>query len=139
MTIGWANFGITWNRPVCMVMVRPTRYTYTLLEQSGAFTVNIPTSSMNDVLDFCGHNSGRDVDKIKTLGLSFSPSKTVNSIVLDNCAFTYECQVVGKCDISPAMLAEDILFNHYTGGTREANYHRIYLGEILDIQRSEVG
>ncbi len=50
MTIGWATFGIVWNRPVCMVMIRPTRYTFTLIEESGAFTVNVPTSGMDDVL-----------------------------------------------------------------------------------------
>ena len=135
MTIGWANFGIVWNRPVCMVMVRPTRYTYALIEESGAFTVNVPASGMEDVLDFCGNNSGRDVDKIKTLGLAFSPTKSVHSISLNDCSLTYECRVVGRCDILPDMLAGDVLFNHYTGGTREANYHRLYLGEILDIHK----
>ena len=138
MTIGWATFGIVWNRPVCMVMVRPTRYTFSLIEESGAFTVNVPTLGMDDVLDFCGHNSGRDVDKIRALGLAFSPAKTINSISLDDCSLTYECRVVGKYDISPDMLAEGVLLNHYTGGTREANYHRLYLGEILNIQRKGV-
>jgi len=136
MTIGWVEFGIIWNRPVCVVMIRPTRHTYSLIEQSCAFTINIPISGMNDVLDFCGHNSGRDVDKIRTLGLSVSLSKKVNSIVLDNCAFSYECQVIGKCDISPDMLVEDVLVDHYKSGIREANYHRIYLGEIMNVHKS---
>ena len=122
-----------------MVMVRPTRYTYTLIEESSAFTVNVPASGMETVLAFCGCNSGREVDKISVLGLSFSPAKTAYSISLDGCILTYECRVIDKYDISPGMLAEDVLLNHYTGSTREANYHRIYLGEILDIQRSEVG
>ena len=134
MTIGWATFGIVWNRPVCMVMVRPTRYTFTLIEESGAFTVNVPASGMDDVLDFCGHNSRRDVDKIRALGLAFSPAKTIASISLDDCSLTYECRVVGKYDISPDMLAEDVLLNHYKDGTREGNYHRVYLGEILSVR-----
>jgi len=119
-----------------MVMVRPTRYTYNLIEETGAFTVNVPAPGMESVLSFCGCNSGREVNKISVLGLAFSPAKTVDSISLDSCILTYECRVVGKCDISPDMLAEDILPDHYTGITREANYHRLYLGEILDIKRS---
>ena len=134
MTIGWAEFGIIWNRPVCMVMVRPTRYTYTLIEESSAFTVNVPASGMEALLAFCGRNSGREVDKIKILGLSCSPSKRVDSIVLDSCALAYECQVIAKCDISPEMLAADVLSDHYRGGIPEANYHRVYFGEILNIQ-----
>ena len=109
-------------------MIRPTRYTYSLIEESGAFTINVPTSSMNDVLNFCGSKSGRDVDKIRTLGLSYFPARTVNSIVLNKCAFFYECRVIGKCDITPDMLAEDVLFNHYTAETHKKNYHRIYIG-----------
>ena len=135
MTIGWTTFGVAWNRPVCMVMVRPTRYTFTLIEESGAFTVNVPTSDMDDVLDFCGHNSGRDVDKIRVLGLAFSPAKTIDSISLSDCSLTYECRVVGKHDISSNMLAKEVLLDHYKGGTREGNYHRVYLGEILNIQK----
>ena len=133
MTIGWANFGIVWNRPVCMVMVRPTRYTYRLIEETNAFTVNVPAPGMEDVLAFCGCNSGREVDKTSVLQMAFSPAKTVNSISLDSCILTYECRVVGKCDISPDMLADDVLLNHYIGSNREANYHRMFLGEIMNV------
>ena len=135
MTIGWATFGIVWNRPVCMVMIRPTRYTFALIEESGAFTVNVPTPGMDDVLDFCGYNSGRDVDKIRALGLAFSPAKMTDNVSLDDCSLTYECRVVGKHDLSPKTLAEDVLLNHYRGGAQEGNYHRIYVGEILNIQK----
>ena len=118
-----------------MVVVRPTRYTYTLIENSSVFTVNVPASGTEAVLAFCGCNSGREVEEISVLGLSFSPAKTVDCISLDGCTLTYGCRVIGKCDIFPDMLAEDVLLNHYTGGTREANYHRIYLGEIMNIYR----
>ena len=139
MTIGWATFGVVWSRPVCMVMVRPTRYTFALIEESGAFTVNVPAPGMEDVLDFCGSNSGRDVDKIKALGLAFSPAKSIHGISLDDCSLIYECRVVGKYDVLPDMIAKDVLSNHYTGGTREANYHRLYVGEIMNIQKRGTG
>jgi len=135
MTIGWITFGVIWNRPVCMVMVRPTRYTFTLIEESDAFTVNVPAPGMDEVLDFCGNNSGRDVDKIKVLGIAVYTAKTVNSIGLKDCRLTYECRVVGKGDLSPDMLTEDILVGYYKHGTREANYHRLYMGEIQNIRR----
>ncbi len=135
MTVGWATFGVVWNRPVCMVMVRPTRYTFSLIEESGAFTLNVPAPDMGNVLDFCGNNSGRDVDKIKALGIAVSPAGTVEGIALTGCPLTYECHVVGRSDIPPDMLAEDVLAGHYRYGTRAANYHRLYIAEIRHVRR----
>ena len=135
MTIGWATFGVLWSRPVCLVMVRYTRYTLKLIEEAGAFTVNVPSSGMERVMDFCGRHSGRDVDKIRELGLTASPAKMVPGIILDDCALTYECRVVGKYDTLPKMLAEDVITSHYTGGAKEANYHRLYVGEIVHLRK----
>ncbi len=42
MTIGWIQIGTIWARPVCLVLVRPSRYTHGCIEHSGAFTVNVP-------------------------------------------------------------------------------------------------
>ena len=38
MTIGWAQFGVVWGRPVVTVMVRKSRYTHSLMEQAQVFT-----------------------------------------------------------------------------------------------------
>ena len=43
---------VLWNRPVCQVMVRYTRYTYELMEEAGAFTVNVPSPGMERVMAF---------------------------------------------------------------------------------------
>ena len=32
MAIGWGTLGIIWRRPIFMVLVRPSRYTYKLIE-----------------------------------------------------------------------------------------------------------
>ena len=49
MTIGWGQVGIIWRKPIFTVLVRPSRYTYSLIEQSGDFTVNVLPSSMKEV------------------------------------------------------------------------------------------
>ena len=60
MTIGWGKIGIEWNRPVFIAYVRETRYTKQLLEESGAFTVNIPYGDFDPkILSYCGTKSGR--------------------------------------------------------------------------------
>ena len=42
MTIGWGTIGAIWGRPVFLVLVRPSRHTYSRLEEVGEFTVNVP-------------------------------------------------------------------------------------------------
>ena len=35
MTIGWGTLGIIWGRKIFVVLVRPSRYTYQFIEDSG--------------------------------------------------------------------------------------------------------
>ena len=41
MAIGWATIGIIWSLPIFTVLVRPSRYTFELIEKSGEFSVNV--------------------------------------------------------------------------------------------------
>ena len=55
MTIGWGTIGSIWGLPMFLVVVRPTRYTYEFIEASGEFTVNVPTPTMREFTQHCGH------------------------------------------------------------------------------------
>lgn len=39
MTASWIIFGILWNKPVSFIFVRPTRYTYKLIENENYFSI----------------------------------------------------------------------------------------------------
>src|SRR5208337_2213667 len=54
MTIGWGTIGCIWSRPVFIVLVRPSRYTYSRLEQVSDFTVNVPPRELSAVVSYCG-------------------------------------------------------------------------------------
>jgi len=41
MTIGWGTIGSIWFRPMFVVLVRPSRHTYSRMEQVSDFTVNV--------------------------------------------------------------------------------------------------
>ncbi|MEM2178234.1 MAG: flavin reductase [Nitrososphaerota archaeon] len=69
MTIGWGSIGIIWYKPVFTVLVRPSRYTHKLIEETEDFTINVPKKGMKDIIDFCGSVSGREVDKFKEKNL----------------------------------------------------------------------
>ena len=39
MTVAWGSFGVMWNKPMAMVVVRPTRYTYNFINNYPTFTL----------------------------------------------------------------------------------------------------
>jgi flavin reductase (DIM6/NTAB) family NADH-FMN oxidoreductase RutF len=127
MAIGWGNIGIIWGRPIFIVLVRPSRYTFQFIEESGEFTVNVPTPEMSDQVLYCGTESGRDGDKFSHLGLSVTPGQTVKTVTLDDCPLVYECRVVQKNDVLPDTFDPAIPPDLYPQG----DYHRVYFGEIM--------
>src|ERR1035438_8547954 len=70
MTIGWGTLGVIWGMPVFTVLVRPTRYTFQLLENSIDFSVNILPDEFAKQIFLCGNRSGRKTDKIKECGFT---------------------------------------------------------------------
>ena len=127
MTIGWGTIGIIWAKPIFIVLVRPSRYTYDLIEITNDFTVNVPTPKLADKVSYFGTVSGRNQNKFKAKGLTVSPGKKVKSPIIDECVINYECRVVHKNDVIPDRLADEIRNSAY----RQGDFHRIYFGEIL--------
>lgn len=129
MTIGWGSIGIMWGKPVFMVMVRYSRYTYELLEKSKQFTVSIPLS--NDVkkqLAYCGTYSGRDVDKFKEANITIMDGQKIPTPIIRDCELHYECKIVYQQTMEPGTLDSNIRNKHYSNN----DYHILYYGEILD-------
>ena len=133
MTIGWGTVGIVWGKPVFEVLVRPSRYTYEFIEESGAFTVNVPTEAMRSWVALCGTESGRDMDKFGPHGVTLTRCEGLPAATIDVCPMVYECKVVHHNDVIPAHLAPDIETRSYRG----SDYHRVYFGEILAARAAE--
>ncbi len=133
MTIGWGTIGSIWGKPMWIVLVRPSRYTYQCIEKTGDFTVNVPTPSMKEAVVFCGTKSGRDYDKFAALNLTATPGRSVNVPTIEECAISYECRVVHFNDVIPSELAAEIQSSAYKSG----DYHRVYFGEILQTVADE--
>jgi len=127
MTIGWGTLGIIWGKPIFIVLVRPSRYTYDLIEDIDDFTVNVPPPELKDEVLFCGTVSGRDHDKFAEKNLTATPGKKVKSPIIEECVIHYECKVVHKNDVIPDELAKEIVSGAYPKG----DFHRLYFGEIL--------
>jgi flavin reductase (DIM6/NTAB) family NADH-FMN oxidoreductase RutF len=127
MTIGWGTIGAIWGRPVFLVLVRHSRYTYSRLEEAGEFTVNVPPRELAAEVNFCGTVSGRDHDKFEEARLTAAASRQVRPPIIEECVVHYECRIVHKSDVVPGALVQAILDDAYAQG----DFHRVYFGEIV--------
>ena len=128
MTISWGNVGYEWNRPIFTILLRKSRYTHDLIENSDDFTVSIPLSkNLKNALAVCGSKSGRDIDKFKECNLTLDKSQNVDTPIIGECELHYECKIVYKQEMNPQLLSKDIVKSSYADG----DYHTLYYGEIV--------
>ena len=139
MTIGWAQFGVVWRRPVCTVFVRRSRYTHGLMEQSGRFTVSVPAQgAMTDALAYCGAHSGREGDKLAACGLSLLEPRAGGAAPLAGWAMHFECRVLFKTESDLSFLDGALRARYYgdNQATPDGDPHTVYFGEILAAYRT---
>ena len=138
MTIGWGTLGIEWSRPVFVAYVRESRHTRAMLDESGEFTVNVPMGAVDGkILGYCGTKSGRDMDKIKELGLHLEESNVVDVPGIQEFPLTLECKVIYKQKQDLSAVPCEVLKRYYpegdgvtyAGETRD--FHYAYYGEIV--------
>lgn len=130
MTIGWGMLGTSWGKPVFIALIRPTRYTYELLEKSKTFTLSIPKAGeMKHQISYFGRVSGRDEDKIRSSGVTLKDAKTITGKIIDGCEKFYECKVLfSQMMDTESFLEKDIINKHYQNGV----FHNIIFAEILE-------
>ena len=133
MTIGWGTLGYIWGKFIFTVLVRPSRFTYSRMEEANEFTINILPDTYSKQISFCGKVSGRDFDKIAESGFNLEPGIHLMTPFLKESIIHYECRTVSKNDLLPEALDERILDNYYSRG----DFHTVYYGEIVGIFREE--
>lgn len=92
LTIAWTGI-VNTIPPMTYISVRPERYSYDLIKNSGEFVINLPTEELVPAIDFCGVKSGRDLDKIAACGLHTEPGETVQAPLILESPVHLECKV----------------------------------------------
>ena len=129
MTIGWAQSGVVWGKPVCTVYVRPERYTYQFMENCEYFTLSFLPEAEKKAMAFCGTKSGRDTDKISSCGLTVeygagdAPYFTQAELVL-------VCRKLYVQDLDLGPVTDEAVLGFY--GPVKGGIHRAYTGEIVE-------
>ncbi|MBR3941982.1 MAG: flavin reductase [Clostridia bacterium] len=125
MTASWGGVGIMWNKPVAFVFVRPTRHTFSFLEESETLSLNFMPESFRKELQYCGTVSGRDENKIEKCGFTVSDA--------DSAPYFTEADTVMLCKkhYGQMLCAEGFIHPEMDEKCYgDKNYHKLYIVEI---------
>lgn len=143
MTIGWAQFGVVWSKPVCTVLVRQSRFTHDLLKTNDRISVCVPKAgTFKEELAYCGTRSGRDEDKCKACGMTLLPSEEETGAAhVAGCPIWFEAHIVAVTELpTEEILDESIIGRHYgpNRGRPDGDPHTLYFCQIDAAYREEV-
>lgn len=114
-TVAWTGT-ICSDPPMVSISVRPERYSYHMIEETGEFVVNLTTESLAYATDYCGVKSGRDVNKWQKMNLTPIPGEYVGAPMVAESPVNIECKVIQKLEL----------------GT-----HHMFLAEVLAVHADE--
>ncbi len=92
VTVAWTGTVCT-NPPMVYISLRPSRYSYQLIRETGEFVINLTTEGLAETADWCGVKSGRDVDKWQERKLTRGAASTVSVPIVEESPVNIECRV----------------------------------------------
>jgi flavin reductase (DIM6/NTAB) family NADH-FMN oxidoreductase RutF len=92
ITIAWTGTLCT-TPPMCYISVRPERFSYGLITKTGEYVINLTTRKLAYATDWCGVQSGRDVDKFKEMHLTPAKAQIVQAPLITESPLNIECRV----------------------------------------------
>lgn len=92
VTAAWCGTVCT-DPPMVSVSLKPSRYSFGIIRETGEFVINLTTAGLARAADFCGIRSGRDIDKFKAAHLSAQPSRHVSAPGITESPVNIECRV----------------------------------------------
>lgn len=116
LTVAWT--GTVCSDPAMLyISVRPERYTYHMIRETGEFVVNLTTERLAYATDWCGVRSGRDVDKWKEMALTKGAA--------DQLAY------------APVILESPVNIECRVTEVKELGSHHMFLAEVTAVQIDE--
>ena len=92
ITVAWTGI-LNTNPAMVYISVRPTRYSYNLIKESGEFVINLTTKDLAYATDWCGVKTGAKVDKFAEMHLTKEKAKFVKCPMIKESPVSVECKV----------------------------------------------
>ena len=115
LTIAWAGT-ICSDPAMVSISVRPNRYSYNMIKETGEFVINLTNEDLVRATDYCGVVSGKDVNKWEKMNLTQSPSLVVKVPGVKESPVNIECKVTE---------------------VKELGTHHMFIAEVVAVQADE--
>ncbi len=92
ITIAWCGI-LSTVPPKTYISVRPERFSYEMIRESGEFVINLPSAEFARKVDLCGMYTGAKVDKIQKCGFTLIDAERVSAPIIDDFPIALECRV----------------------------------------------
>jgi len=101
MTVAWCGI-VASTPPSISAALRPERYTFKGISDHGTFSINIPSVSSVEKVDYCGIYSGHKVDKSQIFSVEYGRLNTAP--LIQECPVNLECRVIHSLDLGSHVL-----------------------------------
>ena len=115
ITVAWTGI-LNTDPAMVYVSIRPSRYSYNMIKESGEFVINLTTKDLAYATDWCGVKSGEKVDKFKEMKLTKEKAKFI------------ECPMIKESPVSVECKVKEI---------KELGSHHMFAAEVLAINADE--
>lgn len=128
LTIAWTGT-INTNPAMTYISVRPERYSYDIIKNTGEFVINLTTEELAFATDFCGVRSGKDIDKFKKMKLTPERASVVKCPVIKESPINIECKVkdivkLGSHDMFVSEVVSVLADEKYMDKTGRFNFEK---------------
>lgn len=109
ITVAWTGIICT-NPAQVYVSIRPERYSYNIIKDSGEFVINLTNEKLAYATDWCGVRSGSKYDKFKEMKLTKEKANFVRCPMIKESPVSIECKLKEIRDLgSHHMFIADVL------------------------------
>ncbi len=115
ITVAWTGI-INTDPAMVYISVRPTRYSYNIINKTKEFVINLTNEQLAYATDWCGVKTGEKFDKFKEMKLTKEKAKFVKCPMIKESPVSVECKV------------KEI---------KELGSHHMFIAEVLAINADE--
>lgn len=114
MTVAW-HCPLSRTPSLYAVAIRPNRFTYQLITQSGEFAVNFLPGGAAELVRAIGGTKGAEINKFQKLNIAQDKPAKTSAPILSEAYVAYECRLID---------------------TREYGDHHLMVGEIVAVHQA---
>lgn len=139
MVIGWGMLGTVWSTTTFVAFVRTSRFTHDNLASNPQFTIGVPVGGRlrPDILQVCGTQSARHVDKVAACGLTLVGGEKVDVPAILEAPLTLECEVIYHAAMDADAIPADLRERYYPQDVTDVDAgssrypHEVYYGRVV--------